>query len=397
MKKLLGFTAETFIETEIREVGTNRLIKKRLPERNLITDAGLLSLSNKAGGMGPLTTIGIMTFCHVGGGTNATKISSGGITFTQAGTTLTSSAGFFTAAMVGGVFKYGTGTAGDEFYITNFTNTTTVTVQVSATVGTPTVGVVWQVQSTALQTLLFATNTYQNNAGDNQTTFGTGTFTHKRTYIVAQQASPYTVNEIGYGSTSALIAGRVVLGSSDVIGTNNFYVVIINVQFTITPNVPTAMGNVGTNFDTTGSAMVETFGVNMIQGGSPPPCFDISGAANNVMAITVATYSQRANTASTSFLPSTPLNLATATRLTVTGAATGGMSRIGTFYAALSRLSGAFSLSTSGQTCFGLALGITSNTTVFFDDKLTTPVVLPSGTFAGTYQFDISWGRSLNN
>lgn len=393
--KALGISVQTNIRTEIRDAKTGKLVKSRPFERNLMMDAGLLSLSNKAGGMGALTTVAMMAFCHVGGGTNPTKIAGGAVTFTQAGTTITASAGFFTSAMVGGIFKYGTGTAGDEFYITAFTNSTTVTVGVSATVGSPTSGTVWQVQSTTLQTVLFTTNTYQVNSGDNQTTFGVNSWTQKRTYIVAQQASPYTVNEIGYGSTSGLIGGRLVLSSSDNIGTTNFYVVIIQVTYTITPNVPTAVGNVGTNFDTTGSAMIEQFAVSQIQGGGLP-IFDIAGNAVTLQAL-IASYTQRSAPSTSTFSKPTALNLATGARVFVTGAGTGGMSRIGTLYAGLGRFSGAFSTSSAGQSCTGLALVDTTGNFMVFDDKLTTPVTLPSGTFAGSYAVDLSYGRALNN
>ena len=394
--KGIGFTAETIIETQIRDSATGALVKRRLPEKNLVLDAGLNSLATKAGGQGALDTTEILNFCHVGGGTNAVKISSGAITFTQVTTTLTASAGFFTAAMVNGVFKYGVGTAGDEIYITGFTSSTVVTVNISATVAAPTVGVVWQVQATTLQTVLFTTNTYQNNAGDNQTTYGTGTFSQKRTYIVAQQASPYTVNEIGYGSTAGLISGRLVLSSSDVVGTTNFYVIIITVTFTLTPNTITAVGNVGTNFNTAGNAQCEMFGITQIQGGTIA-AFDAKGSNNRVAAV-VAAYSQRAATLSgTLAAPTNVVLAANASRVNIIGGGVNGMNRIGTIYSALSRVSGSYNLTTSGQSCTGLLLGGTNGGEMPFDVKLTTPITLPTGTFSGTYQFDISYGRSLNN
>ena len=77
-------------------------------KKNLVLDAALNSLAQRSGGLGSQSLASIMTYCQVGSGTNPNSFPSGSITFTQVGTAVTAIGGtFFTAAMGGGILKYG--------------------------------------------------------------------------------------------------------------------------------------------------------------------------------------------------------------------------------------------------------------------------------------------------
>ncbi len=213
------------VKTQIRDRETNALIKDNPWRKNLMLDKGLNSLARQA----PLSTTpaSVHINCSVGSGTNANSFASGAVTFSQtASDHVIASGNFFTAAMVGAILKYGTGTAGAEYYITAYTSPTDVTVDTVATV-VASVGTVWMVQQTTLQTFLYNYDSYQTNTGDCTTTKTATTEIHQRTYVFNKSAS-YTVNEIGYSpNNGATICGRLVLPSTDNIGTTNIYVVII--------------------------------------------------------------------------------------------------------------------------------------------------------------------------
>lgn len=385
-----GITAQARIRTEIRDAKTGKCVKRSKWVKNLVCNQGLTGLARSGATLG--TTAGQLTYCHVGNGTNPNSIASGAVTFTQAGTTVTASGSFFVAGMVGQLFKYGTGSGGAEYYITGYTSPTQVTVDTSATVAVPEVATVWAVNLTGLQTPLYTTNTYQLNSGDNQTTYSTTGFTHKRTYIVAQQASPYTVNEIGYSPVATNnVCGRIVLPSSDVVGTSNFYVVVIQLTFTVSPNVPTAVGNVGTNIDTTGNAMVESLlAFSIINGGTvttascPADQINTSSGPNNVCHAYTTNYSQNATPAATTKSNGASVNMGfTGYRTFVSGFTCGWTL--------------SYSTTTSGQTCYGVGLRDNNSSNDWLDVKFTTPQTLPTGTFAGTINFRQTWGRILTN
>src|SRR5258708_91829 len=132
----MNVTAKMLIKTMVMDAVTGLPVKENDYVSNLFLDQGLNGLAKKAGGGLPTpgAPANAFNYCHTGSGINATKISSGAITFTQATTTLTASAGFFTSAMVNGLFKWGVGAGGNELYITAFTDSTHVTVGTSATV-----------------------------------------------------------------------------------------------------------------------------------------------------------------------------------------------------------------------------------------------------------------------
>ena len=167
--------------------------------------------------------------------------------------------GWFTANNVtaGSLLKYGVGSAGAEQYIQSIDGTGTIATVTGAgmAVPVPTVATVYFVQQTALQTPLYDSNTYDTSGGANSTVFSTNEAVMQRTVVFPVQVAPYTVNEIGYHDVPGVggnVFGRIVLGAGDVVSPTEFYVVVIQMTFTVTPAAPTAVGNVGTNFDTSG-------------------------------------------------------------------------------------------------------------------------------------------------
>lgn len=379
------------------KAGRYLIVKERPWEKNLMLDKGLNALARSSANGLQCHSVGCFTFAQVGGGTNPNSIASGAVTFTQVGTTITASSSFFTAAMVGGIFKYGTGSAGTEQYIVSQTGTACVVSGAGQTVAAPTVATVWQVQQAALQTPLFQTNTYQTVTGDCSTTSSGANLIQQRTFIIAQQASPYTVNEIGYSSISGTgnCLGRIKLSSSDVVGVTNFYVIVLQLTFTFSPGVPTAVGDVGTNINTAGNAMVESFSpfnvanINGANGNLIATNFSLEGGgAQPLLGFITEAYSQNGSPNLGTQFAVTNVVAFPAQPWTFDGG--GAIGRMTATFAA--------STTTSGQSCTGICiLNQVSTNKPCFDVKLTTPVTLPNGTFQPNTVWQCVYGRTLVN
>lgn len=388
--------AEMRVKTRIIDARTGRVVKESPWRKNLINDAGL----NRLAGTAPATTGAghLFDYCKIGSGSNANKIGSGAITFTQSGTTLTASGGFFTAAMAGALFKWGSGSGGTEVYISSYTSATQVTLATSATVSTPTVGTVWMVQETSLQTYLYRSNTYQTNAGDCGTTLSGATLTMQRTFNFAIQASPYSVNEIGYqqnasASNDGVVNGRIVLASTDTVATTNYYQVIMALALTYSPATPTAVSDVGTNINTAGTLAIEWLPLYVDSSGNNITHW-ITGVSSasysgyGYLRLATATYSQNANPSNTSTLNPAGLSGASAIPAAARTANRGEMEWTVTV-----------SVGTTAQTMYGFGFGgfSTSPFHLVWDVKLTTPYVLPTGTFQATVKFKLVYDRTLSN
>lgn len=392
---MLSIATSVKLKTRIIDTATGAIIKERPWENNLVLDAGLNSMAKLASGLGSTPPAGSFASCKIGSGTTPTAIASGAITFTQVTNQVTASGGFFTAAMVGSIFKYGTGSAGAEYYITAFTSSTLVTVDTSITVSTPTVATVWNVQQTALTTQLFQSSTYQTTSGSCGTTQSTNTLTFQRTFIFTAQASPYTVNEIGWApAAGTLVGGRIVLASSDSVSPTNTYIVVIALTCTFTPGAPTAVGNVGTNIDTSGNAMVEALGPGLSLSlatvdstGATTASRSLDGSPARVVGATV-TYTQNATPATSYSLTWTVTELA---------ASPGGAWTNQAGVRGECRSTLAYSVNTTGQTFFGIGISNQAPPAPIFDIKLTTPFVTPNGLFSGTIVFRCVFGRILVN
>lgn len=377
------------VRCKVRDCCTGHVARKTRWKKNLVLDAGLNSLAQKSGGPGASTPASSFSNCLVGSGNTANSFASGAITFTQSTTTVTASAGFFTSAMVGGILKYGTGSGGTEQYITAFTSSTQVTVSSSATVGA-TVGTVWMVQQTALQTLLYTSSTYQTSAGSNSTAFAAGQVTMQRTFNFANQATSYNVNEIGWNANgSANICGRIVLGSTVVVGTTQFLQVQLQLVVTWTPAAPTAVTNVGTGINTAGNAMIECWNITVVassgastqQIGSTNPLDQ--GQAN--LNLIVTSYSQNSTPSTTTPLTPTRLTNATPATWTYVNSSVGQMQ--------LAFTTGTYTTAAQSMTGFGIAGG----NGIAFDILLTTPFTLPTGTFFPQTVFQLAYTRTLTN
>jgi len=166
--------------------------------------------------------------------------------------------------------------------------------------------------------------------------------------------------------------------------------VTIQLVITYSPATPTAVANVGTNINTAGTVMIEDLigtkgGVDTIQtngypagagvfefGGSPRLCFASSvftqnGAPGNGLAIFA-------------------LNSFGAATWTNVGGSRGTMT---VTYSA--------SVTTSGQTLYGLGLAVNNSSGVVADVLFTTPQTAPTGTFQPNTVWQMVFNRALSN
>ncbi len=250
MLSTIKFAAAVEYETFILNCDGS-VASHRAPKRNLILDQGLNQVA---------TTLWCNCFLNVavGTGTDPVKRDSGTTTFTRSGTVITANNGFFEPADVGRLFKFDTG---DEAYITAFTSTFTVSVNISGS-NAASEGTVWYVNLTSLQTETARTGTLSVDAGDNGTTFSVNTYTHKRTFLFGAVGAPVTYREIGWspnGSAGANLFGRdIIPGAGDALLAGQQYKVIVRLFLTISPSVQIAQSDVGNNgYVTTGTAAHE--------------------------------------------------------------------------------------------------------------------------------------------
>ncbi len=216
---------------------------------NLILDSGLDKL-------GTVDAEACFRWCLFGNQVSPDPVArnSGAITFTTVGAACTASANFFSAADVGRLIKFDDA-GGQERYITAFTSATLVTLgsapspAIAANTAT-----VWYVNQTALQSDYSNTNSYQQNGGDNGTSWSGGTRTMKRTYIGAAVVGSVTLTEIGFNNTNSnasLFDRDIIVGGVGLINGDQPTAIAQFIQ-TFTPTTPVALGNVATGFDSSG-------------------------------------------------------------------------------------------------------------------------------------------------
>lgn len=403
----LNHRANARIKTQIWDSATNTLVSESGWQNNLLFDVGLNNMANSLG-TGPLGIANIFEELKLGSGTTSNSVASGSITFTQAGTLVTASGSFFTAGMVGAILKYGTGTGGAEVYIVSQAGTTAV-VSISLT-QIATVGTVWLVQQTALVTSLGINTTTIINASSANTAFSTNTVNLTRTFKFAVQGSTYSVNEIGYcnsGLSSGNVLGRIVLSSTDSITSSQFYVVIFQMLYTVSPGTPTAVSNIGSGINTAGTAAFQYWdftALSFTTGASTP----WQATPSNLMDKCVGTGSfgfmgltGTAPTLNTN--PSTSFNPATTANSLVLGTFSGMVFRSGNV--GIGDCTCAFSQTTAAQVLNSLMFGNSNSvspgtagsTLPTFFINLTTPFVLPTGTFSGSAVFTNVFTRQLTN
>ena len=344
---------------------------------------------------------GIMSEIFVGASNTQNYAHNVSITFTQSGSTITASGAFFTSGMVGQLFKYGTGTGGAEYYITAYTDSTHVTVDTSATVSSASQGTVWNVTQTNLVSPLFTSTLVLADAGNGTVIASPGVIQLTCKYQFAVQGSPYTVNEIGYGFSSGTMAGRVVLGSSDVVPTTSFYVVQCVMTYTVSPcAAAAAFPNTGTNINVAGNGIYNTYSCTAIAAttGAPTTYQQIVGGSqsalmdslNLIMVVNTTSFSlpSAISTGASSGISGSFIQLTGQLGFTQSG--------IG-----ISTCSGSFNVTTSGQTAYGFTIGGFSAGGVLnltqFQLLFTTPQTLPSGSFQGTFAWQNVFSRTLSN
>jgi hypothetical protein len=400
---------KVLIRTEVHDAATGRVVRARKARENLVFDSALTSLATGAINFGT-----IFASCKIGSSNAANSIPGNTTTFTQVGTTITASAAFFTAPMVGGLFKYGVGTGGAEQYIQSVGGggLTAVVVGAGMAVGVATAGTVWLVIQTALTTPLTAltggclSQTYVTSPGACSTTFPGGvnstTITLQRTYQFPVQGAPYTVNEIGYSdnaTNNGTCNGRLVLGSPDTIAITEFFVVQIAITFTLSPNVPTALGNVGTGIDTTGQVMFNYWDCHIVQSTGAGDDYQntylagrdaMDGAPLRLALYTAGafTLSDHIQQANAPFPAGVLYGSAVGSAYDNTGLPVG-----------VARTTISYNFNTAGETLHAILFGGGAGTNIspIFTSALTTPVALPNGTFQGNFIYQRQITRTLSN
>jgi hypothetical protein len=383
------------IRAEIVDAATGAVLSAREWQQNLVMDQALNAFANSQQGYAAC-----FSTCLIGSGTTPNSYSSGAVTFTQTGTTITASGSFFTSAMIGGIFKYGTGSGGAEYYISGVASPTSATVDTSATHATPSVATVWQVQQTGMAALLYSSATYDASAGACVTTVSGNQIYLQRTFIFPVQSSPYTVNEIGYCKSGTAINGRIVLSSSDTVAPTAFYRVQIGLTFTQSPGSPIAAADVGTNVNSAGTLSINYWGCQIVRsnGGiatyQSPTFGDSSPILDGVLGVQMAFHT---GTPPTNFSAISPANASPASEsyTFALGAYSNTTQPIGVGIS-----SGAFTFTAAGESMnsiiFGYSNGVNSVIPIAVL-LLTTPVTLPTGVFTGSASVKIQFSRTLNN
>jgi hypothetical protein len=360
---------------------------------NLVFDAGLNLMASNA------SFAGIFSICKVGSSSSPNVISSGAVTFTQTGNTITASSAFFTTPMNGGILKYGVGSSGLEQYITTV-DSTHATSLTSFTQSSPISGVAYLVQQTSLVAYLYKTNSYQTGVANCGTTLTGSTCAMKRTFNFANQGSTYTVNEIGYASNNnndGTCNGRIVPAIGVTVAPSQFLQVVIVFTYTVSPNSPQAVTNVGTNINTAGNIMfnfwdatvVDNNGNNTFTQGSFP-----SDIMDNCQNVRVGLMNATPPTQSSSIQNSAASNTTTIYQLGNFSISNSGQA-VGVGLGTLT-----YGITTAGESCGGLIFGgeIDGSTMkTILTLNFTTPQTLPVGTFAGTLNYTNTFTRTLVN
>jgi hypothetical protein len=376
----------------IYDADTDALVREFPWQENLVFDVGLNTLAGGIG-MGEL-----FSNCTIGNDTTTPNSwNSGAVTFTQAGTAIVASAGFFTPAMTGCVFKYGAGSGGQEMTIT-YVSSTAATASISYTQATPTGATVWNTVLTGLLSPLYLFASFVTSGSSCGTTYAGNVATMQRTFKFSTQASPYLLAEIGYGNSNSLVTckGRFFVATPPTISPSQYPVIQMQMVFTVSPGVQTAVTNVGTGIDTSGTAIFAVW-----------DCVAVDSSGSSVQ-----TNSGRWMDGSGTSGGGTVIALvdgapALATTIAVAPYISAGYTGpiyIGPGWSTLSNAGQplgvgethkAYSFSTTGTTVVAIVTGAFAN--FGFQQNLTTPFVTPVGTMSGTVSITITFARELVN
>ncbi|WP_043588994.1 hypothetical protein [Geminisphaera colitermitum] len=200
--------------------------------RNLILNRGLEDIASYRWDE-------VVNYAVAGKGTDPTKRASGEVTFTQNGTTVTASAGFFVAQDAGRLLKLDTG---EEMPIEAYTDTTTVTVATARTSAIPTPGTVWYVNQTGLAAEYMRTSTLGTGADDNSVNLLDGKIVLKRTFVFAAVSQQVTIQEVGWSRWNGAggnLFGRDVLAAGGVtLVSGQQLKIVLELAITVSPLAP---------------------------------------------------------------------------------------------------------------------------------------------------------------
>lgn len=394
---MLQTDASAKLRYRIEIIRAGKLVKK-LPwsKFHLITDAGL----DKVGTFAWLQCISTPI---MGEGVTPTAIrrDSGAITFTQSGNTLMASAGFFTAADVGRLFKWGVGSAGTELYITAFTSPTIVTVGGAPfTVSTPEVGTVWYVNTAALQTPIPGFSwTKNNDALENYSTAATAgdtcTVTNQTTFYSSAFTAAKTVTEIAFSnsSTNADVFDRDLVTPSVAFLVGDQAKITVQLIVKWSPITPVGVGNNASGYDSAGQMQIESIGMSNLNGVSH---FSSSGQLSGGGQMQLEPYCTMVNigvlttnTAFQAFNATTPNNTGTMVAQNGTTAAYGTGNRY-------RDCETTFSISQANGTIYGVSIGSGATGGRLLTQRFFTPFTkLPTQTYRVPWRK--SWSRILTN
>ena len=185
--------------------------------------------------------------------------------------------------------------------------------------------------------------------------------------------------------------GRYVLSASDVIAPSQYYIVIMQLVVTYGPATPTAVANVGTNINTAGSLMLEGMGSNTFHTVSSSGAIAGSNCSLEDLCYTsfsTAVYTQNSAPNTTNDGVSWAASYLQYDSPTwAYGSALG-----------LSTLTTNGSISTSGQTLYGIGLGSgTGLKNAACDVLFTTPQTAPTGSFQPNTVWSKTYTRVLTN
>lgn len=177
---------------------------------NLILETGMTALVAN-------TLCSLFTYAAIGTGTTPTSASSGSITLTTSGTTVTASTSFFSSGNVGDLI-YVPGT-GQSALITAYTSVTQVTINATLAIGSAQEFTLYHVGQTGLGTEVHRSNLYLTGSGNCGTTYTEGVYTHQRTYDFPIETGSVAYSEVGFsnvGTSGANLFMRGILSEAPV-------------------------------------------------------------------------------------------------------------------------------------------------------------------------------------
>jgi hypothetical protein len=209
-----------------------RVVRETPWSSNLILENGMNRIATDV-------ICNLFTHCAIGSGTTPTQDDSGAFTATTSGTTVTASGGFFTVGDVGKLLRFDTG---EKSVITAYTSDTIVEVADTLGVGVGTLFTLYRIQQTGLDTEIKRTANYLTGAGNCESTYSGGVYTHRRTFDFTEETGSVSYNEVGFSHTATVAANLnmrgIFAGAPIGVVSGQQLRVIYDVLVTVTPVSP---------------------------------------------------------------------------------------------------------------------------------------------------------------